>query len=153
MQLRMANELACYAVPHDFWLPASQRRLFRHVSADSNPYNSAGRIDSSVMALVRQNIQYLHHYLLAEDLPLNHPEVLITEQLFMDVLDQGRQIILNSGGHWADVRLHSNCDRTRDLQGRELSEEERLREDQQYVVRAWMAVVAYLLADYRFVYN
>ncbi len=153
MQLRMANELACYAVPHDFWLPADQRRLFRHVSADSNPYNNTGRIDSAVMALVRQNIQYLHHYLLAEDLPINHPEILITEQLFMDVLDQGRQIILNGGGHWSDGRLHSSCDRTRDLQGRELSEDARLRDDHQYVVRAWMAVVAYLLADYRFVYN
>jgi hypothetical protein len=32
-------------------------------------------------------------------------------------------------------------------------EDARLRDDHQYVVRAWMAVVAYLLADYRFVYN
>jgi hypothetical protein len=28
----------------------------------------------------------------------------------------------------------------------------RLRNDPQYVIRAWMAVVAYLLADYRFLY-
>ena len=29
----------------------------------------------------------------------------------------------------------------------------RLRNDTNYVIRAWMAVVAYLLADYRFIYG
>lgn len=153
MQLRMANELACYAVPHDFWLPEEQRRLFLFVDSSDNVYNDEGNLDESVMLRIRQNIQYLHHYLLAEDLGLQDPELAITEQLFMDTLNQGRQLILNSGGHWEDVRLPSSCDRTRDLAGNELGEDERLREDRQYMVRSWMAVVAYLLADYRFLYN
>lgn len=153
MQLRMANELACYSVPHDMWLPADQRRLFLYADQSVSPYNEAGYLDQTAMDAIRQNIQYLHEYLLGESLPLGTGELQVTEQLFMDVLNRGRQLILNSGGEWSVVHLHGSCDRTRDLNGESLDEDERLRRDGQYVIRAWMAVVAYLLADYRFFYN
>ncbi|MDA1369497.1 MAG: DUF1588 domain-containing protein [Proteobacteria bacterium] len=157
MQLRMANELACYAVPHDFWLPPTQRRLFLFVDQETNPYNEAGVIDSGQMTRIRQNIQYLHEYLLGEILDSASPELQATEELFMSALNRGRQIILAGGGQWYDVRLPDSCDRTRDFQGNDLrelnGEDQRLQEDRQYVVRAWMAVVAYLLADYKFFYG
>lgn len=157
MQLRMANELACYAVPHDFWLPDNQRRLFHFVDHQLSPYNDAGILDESNMSRIRDNLQYLHKYLLGEELAISSTELLITENLFMNVLNRGRQIILNSGGEWSAVRLPSDCDRTKDLNGESLVEteefDERLIEDRQYVIRAWMAVVAYLLADYKFLYN
>lgn len=157
MQLRMANELACYAVPHDFWLPENERRLFLFVDHTMSPYNASGQLDSAVMARVRDNLQYLHKYLLGEELSLQSPELLATEQLFMAALNRGRQLILSSGAEWSVVRLQSDCDRTRDLQGGELYEKDvadkRLMEDRQFVIRAWMAVVAYLLADYKFLYS
>jgi hypothetical protein len=153
MQLRMANELACYAVPHDMWLPDSERRLFLYADDGVSPYNDSGYLDESALTRIRQNIQYLHSYLLGEDLPEGAAELQITEQLFMDVVNRGRQLILSSGGEWSVVHLHGSCDRTKDLNGESLDESERLRRDDQYVIRAWMAVVAYLLADYRFLYN
>ena len=157
MQLRMANELACYAVPRDFWLPEGQQKLFLFVDHEMNPYDESGAIDDSVMTRVRQNIQFLHTYLLGEELPQGSEELELTEQLFMSSLNRGRQIILASGGEWSDITLPSDCDVTKDFDGVQLYEKDgpdnRLREDRQYVIRAWMAVVAYLLADYKFLYS
>ncbi len=157
MQLRMANELACFAVPRDFWLPEEQRKLFLFVDHEMNPYGESGALDEAVMTRIRQNIQYLHVYLLGEELPLGSEELQITEQLFMISLNRGRQIILDSGGEWSDISLPSDCDVTKDFNGTQLYEknvrDDRLTHDRQYLIRAWMAVVAYLLADYKFVYS
>ena len=153
MQLRMANELACYAVPHDMWLPAEQRRLFRYVDSGTSPYNDSGYLDEDALSSIRLNIQYLHDYLLGESLALGSAELVATERLFLDVINRGRQLVLSSGGQWSVVHLPGSCDRTRDLNGESLPEELRLRRDGEYVIRAWMAVVAYLLADYQFLYN
>lgn len=157
MQIRMANELACYSVSRDFWTPAQQRRLFLFVDGDSTPYDELGNINESVMASIRQNIQYLHTYLLREPLLVDSEEFKATEQLFMNTLNRGRQLILNSGGSRSDVNLPDYCDVTRDFQGNDLrdvdGEDLRLLQDRQYVIRAWMAVVAYLLSDYKFLYS
>ena len=157
MQLRMANELACYAVPRDFWLPEAQRKLFLFVDHEMSPYDEYGALDESVMARVRQNVQFLHTFLLGEELPTGSEELVITEQLFMNSLNRGRQIILASGGAWSDITLPSDCDVTKDFNGVQLNEkdvrDDRLVQDRQYVIRAWMAVVAYLLADYKFLYS
>lgn len=157
MQLRMANELACYAVPQDFWLPAGERRLFLFVDHTMSPYNASGQLDTAVMGRVRDNLQYLHKYLLGEEVGLRSAELQATETLFMTVLNRGRQLLLESGADWSAARLNGDCDRTRDLDGKELYEkngaDRRLMEDRQYVIRAWMAVVAYLLADYKFFYS
>ena len=157
MQLRMANELACYSVPRDFWLPEEQRKLFLFVDHEMSPYDESGALDDSVMARIRQNIQFLHVYLLGEELPLGSEELQITEQLFMDSLNRGRQIILANGGARSDINLPSDCDVTKDFNGNQLYEkdvrDDRLYQDRQYVIRAWMAVVAYLLADFKFLYS
>ncbi len=157
MQLRMANELACYAVPRDFWLPAAERKLFLFVDHEMNPYDETGAIDQSIMTRVRENIQYLHTYLLGEELPAQSEELQISEQLFMNSLNRGRQIILANGGEWSAIRLPSDCDVTKDFNGTQLYEkdarDDRLVEDRQYIIRAWMAVVAYLLADFKFLYS
>ncbi|MFK7865421.1 MAG: c-type cytochrome [Pseudohongiellaceae bacterium] len=157
MQIRMANELACYSVSREFWKPQKQRRLFLFVDHDSTPYDELGRIDESVMARIRQNIQYLHTYLLREPLLMDSEEFKATEQLFMNTLNRGRQLILNSGGDRSDVNLPDFCDVTRDFQGNDLrdvnGEDLRLVQDRQYVIRAWMAVIAYLISDYKFLYS
>ena len=157
MQLRMANELACYAVPRDFWLPEAQRKLFLFVDHEMSPYDEVGALNDSVMTKVRQNIQFLHMFLLGEELPLGSEELVITEQLFMNSLNRGRQIILANGGEWSDITLPSDCDVTKDFNGVQLYEkdvrDDRLIQDRQYVIRAWMAVVAYLLADFKFLYS
>lgn len=157
MQLRMANELACFAVSEDFVQPQTSRKLFPYVNHDTSPYDDAGSISEESMQAIRDNIQYLHSHLLGEVNGSSTAELAATEQLFMDTINRGRQLILNSGGHWSTVRLHDMCDRNKDSEGNSLfpegGEDRRLREDRQYVVRAWMSVLAYLFADYKFLYE
>ena len=122
-----------------------------------SPYNGAGIIDESSMSLIRENIQFLHEYLLGERLTQGAAELQISEQLFMGTLNRGRQILLNNGSSSSNRNLPYDCDRTRDFEGVDLEDDDqigaRLVEDRQYVIRSWMAVVAYLLADYKFLYN
>lgn len=154
MQIRMANELACYATANDFWMPQSQRKLFLFVDHETSPYNEAGVIDDSAMEKIRQNIQYLHKYLLGEDLGYESAEFKVTEELFMAAMNRGRQLMIANAGEWYISRLPDQCDRVKDFEGNDLREtDSELVEDRQYVIRAWMAVLAYLLSDYKFLYS
>ncbi len=77
----------------------------------------------------------------------------------MDVVALGQAEIAAAEKKWEVSRLPSYCKRNRDLNsGEDLRDEDkdidnRLSEDPDYIIRGWMAVVAYLLADYRFVYE
>ena len=146
VQERMANEMACYAVPNDFLAPKSQRRLFPGVDVTTQ-LSSAQDRDA-----VKSTIQHLHAYLLGETLALTDPEITATYQLFEAVLVEGKKRV----GVSELSTLPALCQRNNDmLTGVSLNSggvDGRLRNDPQYVIRAWMAVVAYMLADYRFLY-
>lgn len=146
VQERMANEMACYAVPNDFLAPRSQRRLFPGVDITTQ-LASAQERDA-----VRSTLQHLHKYLLGETLALDDPEITASYQLFEAVLLEGQKRV----GVSELTTLPALCQRNNDmLTGASLNSggvDGRLRNDPQYVIRAWMAVVAYLLADYRFLY-
>lgn len=147
VQERMANEMACYGVPNDFLAPASQRRLFPHVATSTDLTGSQG------VAAVRRNIQHLHRYLLGEDLALTDAEIEHTYALFTAVLQGGRAALSSRAESSA---LPARCMRNNELlTGTSLNvngTDGRLRNDPDYTLRAWMAVVAYLLSDYRFIY-
>ncbi|MDA1370568.1 MAG: hypothetical protein O2971_07385 [Proteobacteria bacterium] len=139
VQERMANELACYAVANDFLYSTQDRVLFPYVEADTQP------IGSTDQASIKTNIQYLHEHLLGEELAIDDLEVETTYQLFVDVLAASQAS--NEGN-----ALPSSCRRTNDLlSGAPLQNVLVL--DANYVIRAWMAVAAYLMSDYRFVYE
>lgn len=146
VQERMANEMACYAVPNDFLAPKSQRRLFPGVDVTTQLTSAQDR------DAVKATIQHLHAYLLGETLALSDPEITATYQLFEAVLVEGKKRV----GVSELSTLPTLCQRNNDLlTGASLNSggvDGRLRNDPQYVIRAWMAVVAYLLADYRFLY-
>ena len=78
---------------------------------------------------IRQNIQFLHRHILGEDLSLSDTEIDSTYQLFVDVRAQG------------ETAIQSQC------RGGGGSS------DNNGTVIPWMAVVTYLLADYRFLYE
>jgi len=142
VQERMANELACYATPNDFLAPAEQRLLFPHVELTTLPDNSAGE------AAIRSNLQYLHEHLLGEKLSSNDAEIDISYALFTNALSTGQAAL----GSTESDQLPTLCRRTRDLEsGANL--ENPITTDPNYSVRAWMAVLAYLMSDYRFVYE
>ena len=142
VQERLANELACYAAPEDFLRDSNDRLLFPFVDEDTQPTTSQNQAD------IRSNIQYLHAHLLGEVLDENDSEINITYDLFIDVLEAGQDAI----GSTEQSALPILCRRTQDIfTGNELSQE--LVDDQDFVVRAWMAVLGYLFSDYRFVYE
>ncbi len=148
VQERLANEMACYGVPNDFLAPASQRRLLPLVET-STVLTSSQNQDA-----VRRNIQHLHSYLLGEELALTDAEIEHSYALFSTVLKDG-QSALASGAE--STSLPTRCMRNNSMQtGASLNvsggTDGRLRSDPNYTIRAWMAVVAYLLSDYRFIY-
>jgi hypothetical protein len=148
---RMSNELACRAVALDLSVKKDRRALFPSVDAGTLPENvddesvEAGKASNAV----RENIRYLHSRFLDESLSSEDPEIERTYALFMETLREGRQAVA-SGEESED--LPNECRGTRDS----WTEEEvngGLAKDPDYTVRAWMAVVSYLMADYKFIYE
>jgi hypothetical protein len=143
VQERMANEMACYAVPNDFLTVKDSRRLFPHVETTTTP-------GSQNNAAIKANIQHLHRYLLGEELALDSAELTHTYKLFYDVQQDGLSKI---GTQSESTRLPSRCQRTKSLDTGTALDGGGLTSDPNYTIRAWTAVVAYLLSDYRFVYE
>ena len=142
VQERMANELACYAVPNDFIADSEDRLLFPFVEMSTQ----AG--DDESEDSIKSNIQHLHAHLLGEQLDIDDAEITTTYALFTAVLGAGQAAI----GTTESTSLPLHCQRSLDLEtGSSL--DTALLEDPDYIVRAWMAVAAYLMSDYRFVYE
>ncbi len=97
--------------------------LFPFVDETDIPDGGAGE------NAIRQNIQFLHRHILGEDLALSDSEIANTYQLFLDVRATG------------NTAIQSQC------RGGGSST------DSNGTVIPWMAVVTYLLADYRFLYE
>jgi hypothetical protein len=143
VQDRMADEVACAATAWDFMQQKDQRYLFRNVEVGDTPQSAADAI--------KQNIKYLHAQLLGEDVAIDDPEVLRTYQLFVDTLAEGTQKLKDKT---VGTGLSYNCQGRKNwITGAEVPDANRLRDDKSYVIRSWMAVVTYLLSDYRFLYE
>jgi len=97
--------------------------LFPFVDETDLPDGGAGE------SAIRQNIQFLHRHIVGEDLALTDAEIGSTLQLFLDVRAEG------------ETNIQSQC------RGGGSST------DSNGTVIPWMAVVTYLLADYRFLYE
>jgi Protein of unknown function (DUF1588) len=142
---RMANELACHATAWDFTKATKDRRLFPLVQLTEVPESAGNTVDGSVTD-IKKNIQYLHQLVLGEKLELDDPEITRTYQLFLDT--------------WRELSLDGNTDLTWECSGRwnkidgtELPDDVKITDDKTYSIRSWMAVMTYLLSDYKFLYE
>jgi cytochrome c553 len=135
---RMANETACMAVPFDLSRPQEQRVLFRAVGVEDQP------TDTASIQRIRANLVALHERLLGERLSETDPEVEAAFQLFVETWQDGVNGEAKKSGVRHPCGLNPN-------DGTRLPDD--LRRDRTYTVRAWMAVVTYLLSDYRFLYE
>jgi len=154
---RMANEMACRAVPRDFQKSQEERMLFKHVESSFEPKDSNGfEIAPSVEAIKKQ-IQFLHKHVLDERLDINDPEIQRTYDLFIQTWQAGKDGMASSDemvkAQFSQelpypCRVHKDYWTETDL-----PEEEQLARDEKYTIRAWMAVMTYLLSDYAFVYE
>lgn len=152
---RMSNEMACLAVPREFWKPTSERLLFPHVELTFEPEDKNGFPVEPAVVAIKKNIQHLHERILGEKLPDGHPEIDRTYKLFLDTYREGIKGMSDVTQEAKyDEWLNWSCRVRNDYWTRaELPEEDRLEQDANYVMRSWMAVVTYLMSDYQFLHE
>lgn len=149
--VRMANEMACLATARDFSQKPALRRLFPYTEVAFEPEDDNGFGVPAAEEAIRRNIRYLHAHLLGEVLPEGHPELEATWTLWEGVWREGRAAVAagKEEGH-----LHWACQSSKDWwTGADLPDDRVVDHDERYTVRAWMAVVAYMLSDYRFLFD
>lgn len=149
--LRMANEMGCLVTPRDLQKAQEERILFPHVERSYRPEDDNGFEVPQAVDAIRKNIRYLHHRLLGEVITPGHPEEDATYALFLQTWREGYLKVRNGQ---LSAELPGACRVTHEFwSGAELPEGDRLVRDELYTVRAWSAVVTYLLADWRFLYH
>lgn len=131
IQRIMANDVACYHVAHDFRKPAAERLLFADIEPDVVPGNDEA--DDQI----RHTIVSLDDRILGQEHSADHEEVTRTFELFRSIVDEARS---NSN---FEKRETYYCG------GRE----EFHTDDPNYTIRAWRAVVTYLLRQHEFLYE
>lgn len=131
IQRMMANDVACYNVARDFRQNANDRLLFPGIEPDVLPGSEQSE------QKIRDAIVHLHQRLLGQECATDDPEVERTLQLWTGILKDA-----NASGRY-EPRETYYCG------GRD---EYRV-EDPHYTIRAWRAVVTYLLRQHEFLYE
>jgi hypothetical protein len=142
---RMSNELACGLTAWDFTKAADKRRFFPLVDPTIVPESAGNEVPGSVTS-IKQNIAYLHHLFLGENLKEDDAEVDRTY----------RKVFLET---WRELNTAQNPELVWECRGRwdpstglELTGGI-IDDDPNYTIRSWMAVMAYLMMDYRFTFE
>jgi hypothetical protein len=156
VQERMANEVSCEAVPLDFFKARNERIFFPHTSIGSSPVDDDNVEISSNVTAIKTNIAYLYWHLLGEDVAADSADVALLYDLFDDVRVTGVSLMLldSEHEHYESRYLPSNCRLYYHPEtGERLSSSEEITTDDEYLIRSWMAVVAVMLNDYKFLYQ
>lgn len=142
---RMANEMACMVTAWDFTKDQADRRFFPDVELSEAPELSGHTVDGSV-ANIKKNIQHLHQLFLDEDLPVDDPEIERTYQVFLDTWHEMAQ----SG----DTNIPWACSgRWNPIDGSDLPDGLQIKYDKDFTLRSWIAVMTYIMSDYKFLYE
>jgi len=145
VQLRMATQMGCFPTTRDFFFPMKERKLFPYVTKTQEPITEGSISD------IKKNIQYLHKHILGEDLGVNDPEIEATYKLFYDTYIEGKERVYNAT---EDRTLLSECRMYYDPHTfARLESIDEIVYDDKYVIRAWSAVITYLLSDFKFLYE
>ena len=147
---RMSNEVACRSVAQDFGKVAAERKLFPLVEPGFQPEDGNGfQIEASANA-IRSNIQYLMQRLWGEYRDIGDPEIDRIFGLYVEVWKDGQAgLRVPEGGEGAYSTSLGQCGAEFDAITREPLATP-ITEDTNYTVRAWMAVITYMLSDFRF---
>ncbi|MFT5404219.1 MAG: hypothetical protein ACI9DF_003062, partial [Verrucomicrobiales bacterium] len=127
IQRMMANEVACKNVAEDFLLDPEKRRLFPGIELDVAP-------DKDTEETIRAAIVHLHQHILGS---ANATGIDRSFALFTGIIQDARE----QGDHEKLEIYHCRA-----------GPETRL-EDPHYTLRAWRAVVTYLLRQHEFLYE
>jgi hypothetical protein len=131
IQRIMANAVACKAVAKDFDLPPEKRRLFPEIEPGDLPDASP-----DAEGKILRGISHLHDVILGREHAPGHPEVKRTYALFRAILEE------------AHAKKGLSPQESYFCKGQEKREE-----DPKYTIRAWRAVVTYLLRQDDFLYE
>lgn len=142
---RMANELACSLTAWDFTKPAEGRRFFPRVERTVVPESAGNTVPASVN-LIKENIAYLHHLILGEQLTPDAPEVERTYKLFLETWHEMQATEQTQLPWWCRGRWDAST-------GKQLPEDMHINNDPDGTIRAWQAVMAYLMMDYKFIFE
>lgn len=149
IQWRLANEVACRGVPYDFSKNPELRGLFPHVETTTVPEDEFGEAVETNVVAIRDNIKHMAANMWGA--ALSDTELDDIYKLFVDTWKEGRGRLVNES---VPRGLHYSCQFRADINtGVEVPEELRIQDDPNYVIRSWMAVTSYMLADYRFLYE
>ncbi len=151
VQWRMANEVACMSTAWDLSRPVNERHLFPFVAVTDVPESDMGGANPAAEPLIRQNLQYLHQQILGETLATDSAELNRTYKLFIDTWNEGRAAVQAKTEN--ESLTYACRARVNPYTGVDLVEGEKLEKDANYAIRAWSAVVTYLLSDYKFLYE
>jgi hypothetical protein len=132
---RMANESACPITVGEFSRPAAERLLFAAVEPGDTPDTPAGE------AAVRAAIVHLHDRLLGERLAPDDLEVDRTLALFSEI--RALRIAADKTSY---IPWPVYCQL-------EFDTDAYITQDPTHTIRSWVAVVNYLLSDYRFIHE
>jgi hypothetical protein len=135
IQRTLSNDVACRFVGRDFGKPAAERRLFPGIE----PYVLPGESAEGDRA-IRKTIVHLHGLILGRADDVASSEVDRTFQLFAGVVKEAAE---QKG---LDTKENYSC-----RVGR--NEENVVPDDPKYTIRAWRAVVTYLLRQPEFLYE
>ncbi len=134
----MSNDLACKKSVEDFRRLPKERLLFPYVEIEDRPaLQDMGDIE--VLNRIRNNINHLYQRILGEspDGP-NEADAERAYQLFVNIQAEGENGIKEERYHGFLPQYCQNGD---------------LKKDAHYTIRAWNAVLSYLISDHRFVYH
>jgi hypothetical protein len=149
--MRMANEVACESTARDFHMPVDRRLLFPGVEPADEPESEDGDSVPAAIERIQDNIRHLHAHVLGEELDSDDPELERTYQLFYETWQEGKAKLADET---ARRGLPGRCQARVDPDTREdLPEDQRLTQDEGYTIRAWSAVLSYLLSDHGFLYE
>jgi hypothetical protein len=143
--------VTCGVTAFDFSRPADKRTLFPKVTLDHMPLGPTGAEIPDTIADIKANIQHLHARLLGEELDISDPEIERTYQLFLETWKEGAANVTSGKENawlswWCQARVDPNTQQ-------DLPEAQKIGDDPNYTVRAWMAVITYLLSDYKFLFE
>jgi hypothetical protein len=137
IQRILSNDVACRNVMRDFTRPPAERRLFPDIEPDVVP--GTPEADEKI----RRAIVHLHAQILGRERAPDHPEIERTFQLFAGILEDAHA----KKGMGKEESYFCGGRENRD------SDKGQRREDPTYAVRAWRAVVTYLLRQEDFLYE
>ena len=174
----MAGTVACRVTSFEFTKQASARRLFGGIEQDTTPFvmrksdADSQQVASGSEGKIRAALVALHWRLLGEELAPDSEEISRTFSFFVDVWKELETADLskapgNTGKAFDNYRCNAQVDfdalpvpdganepkfpkLKERVAGMPYAFGQVLAEDPNYTIRAWQAVLTYLLSDYRF---